>query len=203
MDISRVVARANVPQSQASQVKLGDPATIKLVDTNVEVPGKVTVVSPATDAASTTVQIWVQADNPGEKLKPGASVHVSIITETIHNAAIVPASAILPGEDGGTAVLTVGPDSVAHLRKVDIGVRLADKVQIVRGVNPGDDVVTVGGLGVEDKACKGEDLSTPARPRNRTTMKISAAPGSTADTKPVTSGQTEIQMSQISARPPL
>ena len=37
-----------------------------------------TVVSPATDPNSTTVQVWVQADNPGEQLKPGTSVHVAI-----------------------------------------------------------------------------------------------------------------------------
>ena len=152
VDISRVVARANVPQAQAGQVRVGADATIKLTDSDVEVPGKVTVVSPATDPASTTVQVWVQADNPGERLKPGASVHVSIVTETIRNAAIVPASAILPGEEGGTAVLTVNPDSTAHLRPVDVGVRVGDKVQIVRGVRPGDEVVVVGGLGVEDKA---------------------------------------------------
>jgi len=61
-------------------------------------------------------------------------------------------SAILPGEEGGTAVLTVSPDSTAHLRGVDVGVRYGDKVQIVRGVNPGDEVVISGGLGVDDKA---------------------------------------------------
>jgi hypothetical protein len=33
-----------------------------------------------------------------------------------------------------------------------VGVRLGDKVQILRGVRPGDEVVVVGGLGVEDKA---------------------------------------------------
>ena len=152
VDISRVVARANVPQSQAPLVKIGDEATMKLIDSDIEVPGKVTVVSPATDPASTTVQVWVEAANPGERLKPGASVHVSIVTEIIHNAAIVPASAILPGEEGGTAVLTVSSDSTAHLRKVDLGVRMADKVQILRGVQPGDDVVVVGGLGVDDKS---------------------------------------------------
>ena len=69
-------------------------------------PGKVTVVSPATDPNSTTVQVWVQADNPGERLKPGTSVHVAIMTE-IFKATVVPVAAILPGEEGGTAVLTV------------------------------------------------------------------------------------------------
>ena len=63
-----------------------------------------TVVSPATDPNSTTVQVWVQAENPGEQLKPGTSVHVAIVTEIIKAATVVPIAAILPGEEGGTAV---------------------------------------------------------------------------------------------------
>jgi RND family efflux transporter MFP subunit len=152
MDISRVVARANVPQAQASQVKIGDPATIKITESKVEVPGKVTVVSPSTDPNSTTVQVWVQADNPGERLKPGASVRVSIVTEVLKDVAVVPPSAILPGEGGGTAVLALGADNTVHQKKVEIGVRDPEKVQIVSGVSPGDMVVTVGGVGLEDNA---------------------------------------------------
>ncbi len=152
VDISRVVARANVPQSQASTVKVGDSATIKLTDVNYEVPGRVTVVSPATDPATTTVQVWVQADNPGERLKPGASVHVSIMVATIKDAVVVPSSAILPGEEGGTSVMTVGADSAAHRKKVEVGVREGDLVQILSGASPGDQVITVGGVGLDDKA---------------------------------------------------
>lgn len=152
MDISHVVARVNVPQAQATAVKIGQPATISQTGSDEKLEGKVTVVSPATDPNSTTVQVWITAANPAERFKPGAAVHASILVESIRNAAIVPASAILPGEEGGTAVLTVSSDSTAHLRPVDVGVRYGDKVQIVRGVNPGDEVVTVGGLGVDDKA---------------------------------------------------
>ena len=47
---------------------------------------------------------------------------------------VVPVAAILPGEEGGTAVLVVSADSVAHLRKVDLGVREGDKVQLLTGV---------------------------------------------------------------------
>jgi HlyD family secretion protein len=152
MDISRVVARVNVPQAQAAGIKVGQAATISQTGNDEKLEGKVTVVSPATDPSTTTLQVWITAVNPGERFKPGAAVHASILTETIRNASIVPASAILPGEEGGTAVLTVSPDSTAHLRPVDVGVRYEDKVQILRGVNPGDEVVTVGGLGVDDKA---------------------------------------------------
>ncbi|HKE26736.1 MAG TPA: efflux RND transporter periplasmic adaptor subunit [Bryobacteraceae bacterium] len=152
VDISRVVARANVPQAQAGQIRVGMPATVKIAETGLEVPGKVTVVSPATDPASTTVQVWVQADNPGERLKPGATVHVSIVTEVLKNVTVVPATAILPGEEGGTAVLTLGADNTVHIKKVEVGVREPDKVQILSGVSPGDTVVTVGGLGLDENA---------------------------------------------------
>jgi len=152
MDISRVVARVSVPQSQAGIVRVGHPATITQTDGGQEVPGKVIVVSPATDPASTTVQVWVEAENPGDRLKPGASVHVAVITEMFKAATVVPVSAILPGEEGGTAVLTVSADSTAHKKQVELGVREGDKVQILSGVRPGEEVVVVGGLGVDDKA---------------------------------------------------
>src|ERR1017187_4084857 len=150
MDISRVVARVNIPQNQGNLIKVGQPAEVIQADSGQQVPGKVIVVSPATDANSTTLQVWVQAENPGERLKPGSSVHVKVITEQFKNATTVPAAAILPGETGGTAVLVI-IDSVAHRRPVQVGVREGDKVQILNGCRPGEEVVTVGGLGVDDK----------------------------------------------------
>jgi len=152
MDISRVVARANVPQNQSASVRVGQPATITQVDTNQTVEGKVTVVSPATDPNSTTIQVWVQAENPGEQLKPGTSVHVAIMTEIIKATPVVPIAAILPGEEGGTACLVITPDGIAHRRSVKLGVREGDKVQILNGVRPGEEVVIVGGIGLDDKA---------------------------------------------------
>ncbi|MEO8369571.1 MAG: efflux RND transporter periplasmic adaptor subunit [Candidatus Solibacter sp.] len=151
MDISKIVARANVPQDQAASVKVGQPATISMVGGET-LEGKVTVVSPATDLNSTTLQVWVQADNPGETLKPGTSVHVTIMTEIIKATPVVPIAAILPGEEGGTACLVITPDNVAHRRPVKLGVREGDKVQILNGVRPGEEVVIVGGVGLDDKA---------------------------------------------------
>ena len=48
MDMSRVIARANIPVGQASALKVGDSATIAQTDAAIEAEGKVTVVSPAT-----------------------------------------------------------------------------------------------------------------------------------------------------------
>ena len=152
MDISRVVARVNIPQAQGSLVKNGQTAIISQGDSGEETTGKVIVVSPAVDPNSTTIQVWILIENPGEKLKPGASVRAQIITEMFKAATVVPDKAILPGEEGGTAVLTVSSDSRAHKKTVKVGVREGNKVQILGGVTPGEEVVVVGGMGVDDKA---------------------------------------------------
>lgn len=152
MDVSRIIARVSVPVAQAAFIRVGFPATIQQSDADIQTSGKVTVVSAAVDPNSTTVEIWVEAANPGERLRPGAAVHVAIATETVANAILVPDDAILPSASGGSAVLVVGPDSAVHEHKVEIGAREAGKVQILKGAQAGDKVVAVGGLGLADGA---------------------------------------------------
>jgi multidrug efflux pump subunit AcrA (membrane-fusion protein) len=152
MDLSRVVARANVPQNVAALVKVGQPATIRETGGAGDVPGKVTVVSPAVDANSTTVQVWVEAANPGGRLKPGAAVQVSIVAGTLANVAAVPEAALLPAAGGGVCVMVIDSGGVARAKKVETGVRDAGKVEIVSGAAAGERVVTVGGLGLQDGA---------------------------------------------------
>jgi HlyD family secretion protein len=150
VDISQVVARANVSVKQASSIKVGRPARVTGPDGDIA--GTVTVVSPAVDPTTTTIQVWVQISNAGERLKPGGSVRVAIIAETIQNTIVVPSSALLNSDDGGSKVMVVDSGSVAHERKVQVGVRQGDRVQIVSGLQDKDQVVTSGGLGLEDKA---------------------------------------------------
>ncbi len=152
MDVSRIIARANIPVAQAATLRVGDSAKIVQAEAGIELEGKVTVVSPAVDPNSTTVEVWVEANNPGEKMKPGATVRVSILAETIPNAIVIPASALLPSDEGGVQVMVVGSDSAAHEKKVELGAREPDKVQVVKGLDAGEKVITGGGVGLEDGA---------------------------------------------------
>jgi RND family efflux transporter MFP subunit len=150
VDISKVVARANIPINQAVPVKVGKTATI----TGPEgiLTGTVTVVSPAVDPSTTTLEVWVQADNPGEKLKPGGAVRVSIRADLIKDTLLVPATALLNSDEGGEKVMIVDKTSRARDRKVTVGVREGNRVQILGGVVEGEKVITSGGLGLDDKA---------------------------------------------------
>jgi RND family efflux transporter MFP subunit len=150
VDISQVVARANVPVKEASSIKVGRPA--RITGPEGDLPGRVAVVSPAVDPNTTTLEVWVQAANPGERLKPGDTVRVAIIAETVQNTMVIPASALLNSDEGGQKVMVVSKDNVAHERKVSVGVRQGDRVQILGGLQEGEQVVTSGGLGLDDKA---------------------------------------------------
>lgn len=152
MDMSSIVARVNLSQAQAKDIKVGAEATLTPTDGGPPVNGKVTVVSPAVDQNSTTVQVWVQAVNPGERLRAGSSVRATIVAATINDATLVPAAAILPNEEGGSMVITADEKNVAHHVNVQVGVREGDMVQVRDQLQPGEQVVTVGGLGLEDDA---------------------------------------------------
>ena len=61
-------------------------------------------------------------------------------------------TAVLPNAEGETIVLIVDDKNVAHEKVVQVGIREPQIVQIVAGLQPGERVITQGGLGLEDKA---------------------------------------------------
>jgi HlyD family secretion protein len=160
MDISSVVAKAHIPQPSAALLKVGDAATIEVPGMEKPFSGKVMVVSPALDLNSTTVEVWVQAKNPGERLKPGTSVQVSMIARSVADALSVPVAALLTAPDGTTSVMVAGgceksknaSDQCAHQKMVKTGIHEEDRVQIVEGLQAGDRIVATGAYGLPDNS---------------------------------------------------
>ena len=150
MDISLVTARAHIPQKDAALLKLGDDATVEVPGLEKPVEGKVTLVSPALDPNSTTVEVWVQAKNPKQILKPGTSVRLSMVSESVPDALVVPAAAVLTGADGATTVMVIGSDQKAHQTGVKAGIKQEDNIQILEGLKEGQSVVASGAYGLPD-----------------------------------------------------
>ncbi len=150
MDTSALLAKLHVAQPTAQQMKLGDEARITIPGVPNPQAATVSFISPALDPGSTTVEVWLKLPNADGRYRVGTPVHAVIRGRTVPNALLIPPSAILPAEDGGTSVLVVGADSAAHKRPVTVGIRTADAVQIVSGVSTSDTVVTDGGYGLDD-----------------------------------------------------
>ncbi|PWT84950.1 MAG: efflux RND transporter periplasmic adaptor subunit [Blastocatellia bacterium] len=143
MDTSRVIARVHVSQTEARELTVGNDANLIGGD-NVPVPGKVVQISPALDATNTTVEVWVQADNREEKLKPGTSLSVEMIAKTIPSALVIPRTAVLTSASGATYAMVIDPDNKPHLRKIAVGLREKAKVQVTDGLESGQRVATTG-----------------------------------------------------------
>jgi HlyD family secretion protein len=143
MDLSQVIARVHVSQQEAAQLKVGDAASLSLPGGD-SVPGKVSLVSPALDPNSTTVEVWVQAPNPRMEFRPGAGVRVSMVAEKASHATVIPSQALLTAPDGATSVIVLDPGNTPQKRKVEVGIRNGNDVQITKGLKDGEHVVTVG-----------------------------------------------------------
>jgi HlyD family secretion protein len=163
MDLSSVIAKAHIPQPDAAALKVGDVGTMSVPGIDKSIEGKVTVISPALDPNSTTVEVWFEAKNPRQELKPGTSVELSLTAKTVKDALVVPASSVLTAPDGSTSVMVAGSDSRAHQTAVKLGIRNGDDVQVVEGVKENDKVVTIGAYGLPDKTrIKIEAAEAPA-----------------------------------------
>ncbi len=170
MNLSSVVARAHIPQEQAALLKPGDAATINAPNTP-PVPAKVTLVSPALDPGSTTVEVWAEASNASGALRPGATVELKVVAKTVDNAVVIPAEALLKTPEGATTVMVVGGDSKAHQTEVETGIRSGNLVQITKGLQPGQTVITTGAYGLPDNTQVKVASSEPSGAKQSTEAK--------------------------------
>ena len=150
MDLSSVIARTHIQQDQAVQLKPGDAATIH-ASGDIEVGGKVTLVSPALDPNSTTDEVWIEVPNPDGRLRPGTTVTVEMLARTVNDAIVIPASALLKTPEGAITVMIV-KDGHAQQVEVETGIREEDRVQITKGLSGGETIIVRGAYGLPDKA---------------------------------------------------
>jgi HlyD family secretion protein len=162
MDLSRLIAKSHIPQSEAAVLKVGNPAELKVPGLEEPIKGRVSLVSPALDPGSTTIEVWVEASKPNPALKPGMTVEVSMTAKTVKDALVVPTPAVFKNSDGADYVLLAGSDGHAHLKTVQAGVRNPEFTQIVSGVVVNDPVITSGGYALPDNTQVKVEAPEPA-----------------------------------------
>lgn len=152
MDLSKLIARAQISETDAVSVRVGQRCRFLLSDANqTSWVGRITVVSAAVDPSRRTVESWCEISPPFEGLKAGLFGAVQVETGSIPEALTVPAGAVdlQEGTNHGT-VLVVEKESIGHLKQVETGRRIGDSIQVRSGLHAGDVVVTQGGYGLQD-----------------------------------------------------
>jgi HlyD family secretion protein len=162
MDLSKLIAKAHIAQTAAVVLKVGDPAEMQLPGVEDKVKGRVSLISPAVDPGSTTIEVWVETSKPGSALKPGMTVQVQIAAATAKDALVVPASAVYKNADGTSFVLVAGADQKAHVKTVETGIKSATEVQILSGIKESEAVITSGGYALPDNTQIKVEAPAPA-----------------------------------------
>jgi HlyD family secretion protein len=164
MNNSKLIAKAHLSQAQAALLKVGDQAEITVPGADGPVNARVSLISPAVDPGSTTIEVWFEVAKPNPALRPGMTVAVVAIAKTSKDALVVPLSAVFKNADGTEYVLLAGSDDHAHQQTVKTGIRSEDSVQIESGIKEGDSVIVSGGYGVPDKTEIKIEATAPAEP---------------------------------------
>ncbi len=150
MDTSALLARIHLSQAQAQMLRSGNAASVEVPGLSAPVQGKITLISPALDPGSTTVEIWVRLENPDGDLRPGTAVHVTVAGRTVPRALVVPSEAIVLSSAGKPTAVVVGSDGIAHQVQVTIGISGEGQTQILSGISAGQQIVTEGAASLDD-----------------------------------------------------
>ncbi len=149
VNVDKIKINVNVPELDVRHLKTGQKAIVR-VDAlpDREMLGLIDFVSYKADPATRTFHVRVQVDNPSHDIRPGMIARVALLRKIIPDALSAPLFALV--DKGGERLLFVEKDGVAHARSVTIGIIEGDRVQITKGLNPGDRLIVVGQKDVEE-----------------------------------------------------
>lgn len=138
-----VVAKVLLPESEIFNLQEGQAAyvTVPAID-QLSIPGIVTAVAPTVDPVSGQVSAEVRFDDLDNLLRPGLSGRVSIITESIPDAIVLPINVLRRTRNGYQVAVVV--DGKADLREITTGLISQGNVQITSGIEVGDVVIVLG-----------------------------------------------------------
>ncbi len=151
MDTSSLIAKLHLAQAQVQQLEIGAEAKLTVPGVDDPVPARVSLISPALDPGSTTVEVWLKVPNGKGKLKAGTSVHATIEGREVKNALLIPTEAVQRSSEGpGKIVMVIDADGTAKKKTVTLGIQTEEKTQILSGLSPDDMVITGGAFGLDE-----------------------------------------------------
>jgi membrane fusion protein (multidrug efflux system) len=139
-DVSRIKVDFTLPERYAGAVAIGRSFRFRVAGRGEDFEGRVLALESAIDAPTRSLLVRGVAENPSGALLPGAFASVELPIERPAEGILAPAQAIVPSAAGHA--VWVLRDGRAELREVEIGLRTRDEVEIVRGLAPGETVLT-------------------------------------------------------------
>lgn len=145
-DVSTVWVQGHIFDRDLPSVRLGDAVD----ETNASFPqvfrGAVSYVGAMVDPATRTTPVRIVTSNPGGLLKKDMFVEAVIHTRTATNILAVPVSAVLRDSENEPLVYVEAQPGQFAQRLIRIGAQQNDQVQVLSGLQAGENVVSEGSI---------------------------------------------------------
>lgn len=157
-ELSPISVLFSLPEDDVPQVMQQVTAGAQLqatvydrTNTNELAVGSLTAVDNLVNTSTGTVQLRAVFKNADNRLFPNEFVNVQLLVNTLKSTIVVPVAAVQRGVPG-TFVYVVNANDTVSLRKVALGPTAGDRVAVLSGLNPGEQVVTDGAEQLRDGA---------------------------------------------------
>jgi cobalt-zinc-cadmium efflux system membrane fusion protein len=145
-DISAMWVMANVFEADLSSVGTGDEAIVTTDASDEPFSGKVDNIAAFVDPSTKATSVRILVPNRAHLLKKDMYVNVAIRSRDQRSGILIPVAAVLRDEDNQPFVYVEAPTHGYERRTVTLGSRIDERYAITNGLQPGDHVVSEGGL---------------------------------------------------------
>ncbi len=134
----------SVPEKYAALLKEGGTVSFSVDGRSVPGQGTIFARDPKIDPATRTMTIKAKVPNGDFGWVPGSFAQVQVPLSSYKNTLVLTSEAVVP-ESGGQSVFIMEKGQAKSVQVV-IGIRKANAVQVIKGLSPGDSVITTGVL---------------------------------------------------------
>jgi len=148
MDVVEV--EVNVVERDLPKIREGQAAQLEADAYPDEIfEGMVERITPVVDLASRTATVQIKIPNEDHRLKPGMFARIKILVKERKDVLIIPRDAIIL-EDSSNYVFVVKDDNNVQRKKIEIGLNEDNKFEVIKGLDEGEIVVTMGNARLKD-----------------------------------------------------
>jgi RND family efflux transporter MFP subunit len=151
VDLSKVWIMADVFENEAPMIRLDQQAAVSLANgRGKSFRAKVNYIQPQVDPVTRTLKVRLEAENPEMLLKPDMYADVEFRVQTPARIT-VPSEAVLNSGERKTVFVDRG-NGYLEPREVEIGERIGDRLEILKGLKPGERIAISGNFLIDSES---------------------------------------------------
>ncbi|CDZ79501.1 Cation efflux system protein CusB precursor [Legionella massiliensis] len=144
VDLSNIWMIAEVFEEEANWVKTGEKAQAQLTAFPGTIwKGEVDYIYPEVDLKTRTLKVRFLFDNLEGLLKPNMYASISLVAELKQDVLSIPLEALIRSSEGARVVVSLGKYGF-QVRSVTTGIESGDRIEILSGLQVGENVITSG-----------------------------------------------------------